>query len=338
MTGRVVTLGEVLLRLSPPDKSRFVGSRTFAVNYGGSEANVAVALSQYGVETALLTRLPEHELGDAAIQQLRGFGVDVSHVARGGERLGVYYLENGYSVRPSKVIYDRKNSSMAEAHIDEFDLDGIFFGRDLFHVSGITLGISENSFQLAKAFIEAAKKKGLKVSFDFNYRSKLWSIEEAKTKFEQILDYVDIAFAGHLDFTAILGIKAEKPLTETNIQDYYKSLYRKAQERYSFDCIVSSIRQEESASRNHYQGLMFDSQDIYVSQKYVVDIVDRVGTGDAFTAGFIYSYLAGKDHQYQVEFATASAALKHTIPGDMVAATTDEVEHLFNTREFRVQR
>lgn len=336
--GRVVTLGEVLLRLSPPNRNRLVDSRTLEVNYGGSEANVAVALSQYGVETALVTKLPEHELGDAAIHTLRGFGVDVSHVVRGGDRLGVYYLENGYSIRPSKVIYDRKHSSIAQARIDEFDLDEIFAGRDLFHVSGITLGISESSFQLAKACMEKAKETGLKVSFDFNYRSKLWSLEEATKKFEQVLEYVDIVFAGHLDFTNILGIKVDERFAKNDIQDYYENLYRKVHVRYPFTFIASSIRSVESASRNRYQGLIFDGKDIYASQAYTVDIVDRVGTGDAFTAGFIYSYLTGQDEQYKVEFATASAALKHTISGDTVAATPAEVERLFKTGEFRLQR
>lgn len=338
MTRRVVALGEVLLRLSPLGRSRLVGSQSLEVNYGGSEANVAVALSQYGIETALVTKIPQHELGDAAIHKLRGYGVDMSHVVRGGERLGVYYLENGYSIRPSKVIYDRRNSAIAEAEIDEFDRDRIFSGRDLFHVSGITLGISEKSFQLAKAFMAEAKKRGLKVSFDFNYRSKLWSLTEAKEKFQQVLEYVDIVFAGRLDFIHFLGIKTDPSVPEDRILADHEDLCRQIRDRYKFDYIVSSVRSVQSASRNSYQGCIFDGKNLYVSRKYTVDIVDRVGTGDAFTAGFVYGYLTGKDNPYMAEFATASAALKHTIPGDVISASPNEIENLFTTRDFHVQR
>ncbi len=345
MIGRIVTLGEVLLRLSPPNRNRLVGSPILEAYFGGSEANVAVALSQYGVATTFVTKVPHHELGDAAIHMLRGFGVDVSHVVRGGDRLGVYYLENGYSVRPSRVIYDRKNSSMANAHVDEFALNEIFSVCDVFHVSGITLGLSENSFRLAKAFMQGAKDKGLKVSFDFNYRSKLWSLEDAQKKFEQVLEYVDIAFMTPRDATEILGIKVNDPVKgnpaligDHNPWKSYDTLYRKVLDRYTFDLIASSIRTVESASTNRYQGLVFDGKDMYASQTYRVDIVDRVGSGDAFAAGFLYSYLSRRDRQYAVEFATASGALKHTMAGDALVATPQEVESLFHTREFHVQR
>ncbi|MBO8162116.1 MAG: sugar kinase [Brevibacillus sp.] len=335
---KAVTLGEALLRLTPPGRNRLIGSNMFEVIYGGSEVNVAVALSQFGIDTSLITRLPDHDLGDAFIYKLREFGVDTSHIARGGERIGLYFLEAGYSVRPSKVIYDRKHSAMAEAKIEEFDLDAIFAGRDLFHVSGITLGISEQAFQLARTFMRRAKEKGLKVSFDFNYRSKLWSVEAAREKFEQILEYVDIAFAGHLDFTNILGIKPDKPLEERDILDYYRDLYSKVQKMYNFEWIVSSIRNVESASKNQYQGIIWNGEQLYQSKSYTIDIIDRVGTGDAFTAGFLYAYLTNKDDEYKVQFAAASAALKHTIPGDMLVATAAQVENLFQSGSFQVQR
>ncbi|MEW9674124.1 PfkB family carbohydrate kinase [Ammoniphilus sp. 3BR4] len=255
---KVVILGEALLRLSPPGRNRIVGSPLFEVNYGGSEANVAVALSQYGVDTSFVSKLPSHELGDAAIGKLREFGVNTSHIARGGDRMGIYYLENGYSVRPSKVVYDRKNSALSEACVEEFNLDEIFRGKDLFHVSGITLGISEKGFQLAKAFMKAAKERGLKISFDFNYRSKLWSIEQAKEKFEKVLEYVDIAFAGHLDFTRILGIPMVRKWEDSDLHEYFEDLYRKASGKYHFEWIVSSFRDVKSASKNDYQGIIYN--------------------------------------------------------------------------------
>ncbi|WP_078414284.1 sugar kinase [Priestia abyssalis] len=335
---KVITFGEILLRLSPPGHSKIIKTPLFEVNYGGSEANVAASLSQYGISTSFVTKLPEHDLGDAAINKLKEYGVNASHISRGGNRIGIYFLENGYSVRPSKVVYDRKGSSIAEATINDFDVDVIFKDQDLFHLSGITLGISEESFQLAKTFIKAAKERGLKVSFDFNYRSKLWPLVQAKEKFEQILKYVDIVFAGHLDFTNILEMKPEKSLEETDIIHYYEDLYSKIYEKYPFEYIVSSIRDVKSASRNHYQGIIYDGKEIYQSREYAIDIIDRVGTGDAYTAGFLYGYLSNKENSYKVEFAAAAAALKHTIPGDMMISTVEEVENLFNSASFHVQR
>ena len=333
---RVLTFGEVLLRLST--KNKIERSQHFEANYGGSEANVAVALSNYGIDTAFVTKLPQNELGDTALQRLREFGVNVKNCIRGGERIGLYFLEEGYSVRPSKVIYDRKSSSISQVIIEEFDLDELFKDQNLFHISGITLAISEESFQLAKSLMKAAKERGLKVSFDFNYRSKLWEINQAKKKIEQVLNYVDIIFAGHLDFTNILGIEPDKPLEVTDILSYYQDLYSKVLDKYNVEYIVSSIREVESASKNCYQGILYDGNKIYTSQKYSIDIVDRVGTGDAFTGGFLYSYLMQKDNEYKIEFATASSAIKHTIAGDMIIAKVDEVENLFKVGSFKVQR
>ncbi|MED1438348.1 sugar kinase [Aeribacillus composti] len=334
---KVVTLGEVLLRLSPPGRNKIIGSSIFEVNVGGSEANVAVALSQFGIDTSLITKLPDNELGDVAINKLREFGVNTTYIVRGGDRIGIYFLENGYSFRPNKVLYDRKNSAMSKAKIKEFDLDQIFMDRDLLHVSGITLGISEEGFQLGKALIQAAAKRGLKVSFDFNYRSRLWSIDQAREKFEQVLKYVDIAFAGDFDFINILGIEPDKSL-ENDILVYYEDLYSKVQKKYNFEWIVSSVRSVESASRNDYQGIIYNGKEFYYSNTYSIDIIDRVGTGDALTAGFLYAYLSNKNNEYKVQFATASSALKHTIPGDMLVATIEEIENLFMIGSFTIQR
>jgi 2-dehydro-3-deoxygluconokinase len=338
MTKKVVVLGEILLRLSPIGRNRIIGSKYLEVNVGGSETNVAVALSNYGIEAYLVSKLPENELGDTAIREIKAFGVDTSNIIRGGDRIGIYFLENGHSIRPSKVIYDRKNSSIASAKIEEYDIDKIFEEKDLFHVSGITLAISEDAFELAKELMKTAKDKGIKVSFDFNYRSKLWSIEQAKEKFNQILKYVDILIGNHLDFTHILDIKSEKDLKNTDIKSYYDDLYSKVYNKYGFEYIVSSMRKVDSASQNTYQGFMYHRNKTYTSKKYHLEIVDRVGTGDAFAAGFLYSYLTGKDNNYIIEFSAASAALKHTIPGDLTIANVVEIEQLFNSCSFAVQR
>ncbi|MFA9456998.1 PfkB family carbohydrate kinase [Halalkalibacter sp. AB-rgal2] len=335
---KVVTLGEILLRLSPPGHDRISGSQSFDAIYGGSEGNVAVALQSFGLQTSLVSKIPAHAIGDAAIQSFNAYGVDTSHIIRGGERLGTYFLENGYSIRSSKVVYDRKHSAISEAQIEEFDLDAVFDGAELFHVSGITLGISEQAFRLSQAFMEEAARRKIPVSFDFNYRAKLWSTNEAKSKFLQVLPYVDVAFAGFLDFTTFLGL--DHALVEVaEIEDYQK-IYKTINETFGFQYIVSSFRDVISASKNDYQGLVYNgtSEEVSLSKKYSIDIIDRVGAGDAFTAGFLYSYLLNKDDLYKVEFSTAAAAIKHTIFGDSLKVNVEEVESVFQSGAFHVQR
>ena len=335
---KIITLGEIMLRLSPPNNDKFLGTPNFNVNYGGGEANVAVALSNYGITSSFLTKLPDNELGDSAIKHLRSFGVSTDSIVRGGERLGIYFLENGFSIRNSKVIYDRKNSSIATAKVDDFQIEEILKGWDILHVSGITLGISQNGFEISKAFMKKAKEMGLEVSFDFNYRSKLWSLEEASLKIKEILKYVDIAFAGHLDFTNILGITPNNQVDSTDIMKYYETLYPQVMEKYNFKYIVSSIRDVKSASNNIYTGICYDNNKISKSKSYDVDIIDRVGTGDAYTAGFLCGYAKDKTLEYTLEFATASAVLKHTIAGDVTTMKVGEVENLFESRSFDVVR
>ncbi|WP_062046563.1 sugar kinase [Bacillus sp. JCM 19034] len=336
---KVVTLGEVLMRLSPPGHDRIIGSQSFEAIYGGSEGNVAVALKAFGMQTSLVTKIPDNAIGDAAIHSFQAYGVDTSQIIRGGERLGTYYLENGYSIRPSKVVYDRKYSSITEANIDEFDLDAIFADADLFHVSGITLGISEKAFQLAQVFMQESRRRHVPVSFDFNYRSKLWKTEEAKEKFLQVLPHVNIAFAGLLDFTTFLGID-KKVVENVDEMNDYQRIYESVNNQFGFQYIVSSFRDVVSASNNNYQGLVFNggNSKISLSKKYNVDIIDRVGAGDSFTAGFLYSYLTNQVDTYKVEFATAAGALKHTIFGDSLKATVEEIENLFKSGAYHVQR
>ncbi|MBA4600996.1 sugar kinase [Thermoactinomyces mirandus] len=335
---RVVTLGEVLLRLSPPGQTRLLGARQFEIHYGGSELNVAAALSGFGIHCTAVTKVPEHELGYSAIKELASFGIDTSFIAKGGDRIGIYYLENGYSVRPAKVVYDRKDSAFSRVSPDEFNIEQILAGADLFHVSGITLGVSENAFQLAKAFMQKARKSGVKVSFDFNYRSKLWSIGEAMEKFREVLPWVDILFGSHFDFCHVLGKKPVNSLDETDILQYYRSLYEAMFEQYHPKYMISSIREVESANRNRYQGLLYHNHRIERSRKYTLDIVDRVGTGDAFAAGFLYACLMNREPSYAIDFAAASTAFKHTVPGDVMIARACEIEQLIATGSCTVQR
>lgn len=335
---KIITLGEIMLRLSPPNRDKFLGASNFCVNYGGGEANVAVALANYGVETAFVSKLPNNEIGDSAINHLRSFGINTKNVVRGGDRIGIYFLENGFSLRNSKVIYDRKDSAISTALVSDFEIESILKGWDILHLSGITLGISNNGFEISKAFMKKAKELGMEISFDFNYRSKLWSLEDAGKKIQEILKYVDIAFAGHLDFTNILGIVPEKPLDTVKIIEYYGNLYKKVNSKYNFKYIVSSIRDVKSASKNTYTGICFDGDKIYRSKSYDVDIIDRVGTGDAYTAGFLCGYVMEKEIDHTINIATASSVLKHTISGDSTLVKLEEVEELFKNDSFDVKR
>lgn len=331
---KVVTMGELLLRLSPPGKGRFISANCFEANYGGAELNVAVNLANLGLDVSAITKVPENEIGSAALRHLKSYGVDTSHIARGGERLGIYFLENGYSIRSSKVVYDRKYSSITAVSIDEFDIDAIFKDADLFHVSGITLALSQDAFKLSEYFMQEAQKRGITVSFDFNFRSKLWTLEECKAGIEKILKYVDIALCGYLDFTNILGFTSDK---ETLIEKY-QDLYPQVAEKYGFKYIVSSMRDVLSASKNNYKGLIFNGQEMLISKEYSIDIIDRVGSGDAFTSGFLYAFLNSDSDDYRIEFAAASAALKHTIEGDSNPVSKSEVEALFAGKGFDVGR
>lgn len=270
---KVITLGEILLRLSPNGYNRLEEMQNLEVNFGGSEYNIAAALSGYGVNVNFVTRLPNNDIGEAASRQMNRNGINTSNVIRGGDRIGIYYLEGGYSIRPTKVIYDRKYSSMATLNISEFDVEHILEGTDVFHVSGITLGISEEAAELAKIFMKKAKERNIKVSFDFNYRSKLWTLEDATVKYKEVLPYADILFGNHLDFCNFLELKPEN-INEVELKSYYQNLYAKMAEVYDVSYIVTSIRNEKTASNNDYQGILYHEDQIYFSKKYSIDIIE----------------------------------------------------------------
>lgn len=337
---KVVTMGEIMLRLSTPGYERFVQSDNFDVCYGGGEANVAVSLANYGHESYFVTKLPTHEIGESAVNALRQFGVHTDYIARGGERVGIYFLETGASMRPSKVIYDRAHSSISEAVVEDFDFDTVFEGTTWFHWTGITPALGKKSQEVLKAALIAAKKHGVTVSVDLNYRKKLWTPDEAKACMSELMQYVDVCIGNEEDAEKCLGFKAGSDVTSGKLElGGYEEVFRKMKEAYGFKYIATSLRESFSASDNGWSALAFDGNEFYRSRRYEVRIVDRVGGGDSFSGGFIHGLLKYGDYKKALEFAVAASALKHTIPGDFNHVSEKEVETLMNgDASGRVQR
>lgn len=320
----VVTFGEIMLRLSPPGHLRFSQANSFDVNFGGGEANVAAALAMLGHNASFVTKLPDNAVAHSAVAQLRAVGVDTRHIVSGGERIGIYFLENGAASRPSGVIYDRKGSAFAEADVSDFDFDEIMCDADLFHISGITPAISACGAQLAETALKTAKEKGITISFDINYRSKLWSVENAARILPNLLKYADICFANSWDAANLLD-------TDVPENAPFEEGARAMAEKYGFRFVAASKRVHHSASANDYSAMLYSHAEdkVYSSSKYTADpIIDRVGTGDAFSAGILCGLLDGKDCRNTVEFGAASAVLKHTVIGDICCASRAEVEAL----------
>ena len=327
---KVITLGEIMLRLSTPGNTRFVQSDTFDVVYGGGEANVAVSLSNYGHDAYFVSKLPTHEIGQSAVNALRKYGVHTDYIARGGDRVGIYYLETGASMRPSKVIYDRANSAIAEADVTDFDFDAIFEGADWFHFSGITPAISKKGAELTKAACIAAKKHGVKVSVDLNYRKKLWTPAEAQAVMKDLMQYVDVCIGNEEDAKLCLGFepKADVEAGETNAEGYYE-IFKQMKEEFGFEIVCSTLRESFSATHNGWKALIYDGKEFYESKRYDVNpIIDRVGGGDSFSGGLIHGLLTKPTQGEALEFAVAASALKHTIPGDFNLVSVSEVEAL----------
>lgn len=327
---KVVTLGEIMLRLSTPGQKRFVQSESFDVVYGGGEANVAVSLANYGHDAHFVTKLPTHEIGQSAVNALRRFGVGTSHIVRGGERVGIYYLETGASMRPSKVIYDRADSAIALAKANEFDFEAIFKDADWFHFSGITPALGPDAAELTKQALIAAKKNNVKVSVDLNYRKKLWTPEEAQAVMRPLMKYVDVCIGNEEDADLTLGFKPAKTDVSSgklNL-DGYKTIFEEMKEHFGFEMVGTSLRESHSATHNSWSILLYDGKDFFHSKKYEINpIIDRVGGGDSFSAGLIHGLLSF-DPKTAVEFAAAASALKHTIPGDFNHVNEDEVNNL----------
>lgn len=339
---KILTLGEIMLRLSPPGNQRFVQAHTFDVVYGGGEANVAVSLAQMGHDTYFLSRLPQNELADAALNQMRHFGVNTHETLRGGDRLGIYYLETGASMRPSKVIYDRSGSAMATIAPDAYDFDRLFQDAVWFHWSGITPALSENAASLVYNALISAKKHGVVVSVDLNYRHKLWTPEQAQKVMRGLMPYVDVMIGNEEDAEKVLGFKPEHTdVTSGELSvENYKAMFRSLHEAYGFKYIATTLRESYSASHNGWSALLYDGITFYESKRYqIMPIIDRVGGGDAFSAGLIHGLIQQGNPQYAVEFAVAASAIKHTIHGDFNMISIKEVEALMGgDQSGRVQR
>nr|AGS53351.1 2-dehydro-3-deoxygluconate kinase [uncultured bacterium contig00014] len=328
--GKVVTFGEIMLRLAPEGYYRFVQASSFGASYGGGEANVAISLANFGVDTAFVTKLPKHEIGQAAVNTLRQFGVDTSLIVRGGDRVGIYFLEKGASQRASKVIYDRAGSSISNAVAADFDWNAIFDGVTWFHFTGITPALGDNAAEICMEALKAAKAKGITVSCDLNYRKKLWSREKAGEVMGSLLPFVDICIANEEDAFDVFGIKAKNTdIVSGSLSDEgYREVARTLAGRFGFRRVAITLRESISADDNNWAGMLYSDGDAYFSKKYPVHIVDRVGGGDSFAAGLIYGCLRGWAEQETLEFAVAASCLKHSIEGDYNLVSVDEVKKL----------
>lgn len=340
---KIVTFGEIMLRLAPQGYQRFQQAHCFDAVYGGAEANVAVSLANYGMDAHYVTAVPSNPIGDAAMNALRTFGVDVSDVVRSNKRLGIYFCEKGVSMRPSKVVYDRADSAIANVKPGDFDWDKIFEGADWFHWTGITPALSDGTAAVTLEACKAAKARGVKISCDLNYRKNLWSREEAGRVMGEIVPMVDVLIANEEDAADVFGIHA----AETDISagklnvEGYRSVASQLVERFGCKLVAITLRESISASDNNWSGMLYDGADgeMYVSKKYAIRLVDRLGGGDSFGSGLIYALLSGYSRQEAVEYAAAASALKQTIEGDVNRVSVAEVRSLMGgNASGRVQR
>ncbi|WP_290093482.1 sugar kinase [uncultured Muribaculum sp.] len=338
---KIVTLGEIMLRLSPEGNRRFIQVDSFDVIWGGGEANVAVSCANYGHNAYFVSKLPKHEIGQAAVNALRRYGVNTDFIARGGDRVGIYYCETGASMRPSKVIYDRAHSAIAEAKPEDFDFDAIMEGADWFHWSGITPAISDAAAELTRLACEAAKRHGVTVSVDLNFRKKLWTTEKAQQVMRPLMKYVDVCIGNEEDAELCLGFKpdADVEAGETSAEGY-RGIFRAMAEEFGFKYVVSTLRESFSATHNGWKAMIYNGTDFYESRRYDINpIVDRVGGGDSFSGGLIHGLLTMSTQGEALEFAVAASALKHTVPGDFNLVSIAEVEALAGgNANGRVQR
>ena len=327
---KVITFGELMLRLAPEGYYRFLQSEKYLATFGGAEANVAVSLANYGVDVAFVSKLPKHEIGQSVVNSLRKFGVDTSLIVRGGDRVGIYYCEKGASQRPSKVIYDRANSAIALADKADFDWNKIFEGVEWFHFTGITPALSDGMAEITLLALKEAKKRNITVSCDLNYRNKLWSKEKAGKVMGELCSYVDYCIANEEDAKDVFGIEADN----TDIysgklnREGYISVAKKLTDKFNFKGVAITLRESLSANDNNWSAMLYTGGEAYFSKKYAVHIVDRVGGGDSVGGGLIYSLISGYDAQSTIEFAVAASCLKHSIEGDYNLVSVDEVKKL----------
>jgi len=327
MDKKVITFGEIMLRLAPEGYYRFTQAEAYGATYGGGEANVAVTLANFGVPVGFVTKLPQNDIGQAAINSLRRYGVDTSYIASGGDRVGIYFLEKGASQRSSKVIYDRANSSIATASKMNFNWDTIFKDVNWFHFTGITPALGDNVAEICLDACKIAKQKGITISCDLNYRKKLWSKEKAGKIMGKLCEYVDVCIANEEDASDVFDIKA----ANTDIiggkvnKEEYKIVAKQLKERFGFQKVAITLRSSISANDNDWAAMLYNGADYFFSKSYAIHIVDRVGGGDSFGGGLIYACQNNYSMQETIEFAVAASCLKHSIEGDFNQVSVDEV-------------
>ena len=329
---RVITFGELMIRLQPYNYERFVQADHLQFTFGGAEANVAVSLANYGIDTAYVTKLPAHEIGQAAVNSLRRYGVDTSKIVRGGNRVGIYFNEKGASQRGNLNIYDRAHSAIAEAVPEDFDWDTIFEGAEWFHFTGITPALGGHLVEICEAACKAAKEKGLTISCDLNYRGKLWTRDQAREAMTKLCQYVDVCISNEEDAKDVFGIEAEATditAGKLNKQGYI-SVAKQLAEKFPFKKVAITLRESISASQNDWSAMLYDAEsgEACFSKLYHLMIIDRIGGGDSFGGGLIYAKLNGYGDQDAIEFAVAASALKHSVEGDYNMVSLKEVQKL----------
>lgn len=339
---KIVTFGEIMLRLSTPEHKRITQAEMFHTTYGGGEFNVAASLACFGMNTFYVTKVPKNFVGQAAIRYIQRFGIHTDYIIKGGDRLGIYFLEAGVAHRPSRVVYDRAHSSISKVSPEEFDWAAILKGAAWFHWTGITPALSDNAVLCVKKACEEAKKQNAIVSCDLNYRNKLWSKDKANRVMTDLMQYVDVCVGNEEDASCVFGIEMAKSDVHSGeiVFAEYESIAKQLQDRFNFKYVAITLRESFSASRNGWSALIYDGKQCCKSTRYdIFPIVDRVGGGDSFVAGLIYSLLSDKSLQQTIEFAVAASCLKHTISGDCNLVTVDEVELLMGgDGSGRVQR
>ncbi|MHB8062353.1 MAG: PfkB family carbohydrate kinase [Ruminiclostridium sp.] len=338
---KVVCFGEIMMRLNPEGYLRFTQAGKFEASYAGGEANVAVSLANYGLNVSYVTKLPQNDIGTSAVKSLRSNSVDTSDIVFGGERMGIYFVEKGASQRPSKVIYDRKYSTISMAGRDDFNWDEILSGAQWFHFTGITPALGDNVADICLDACKAAKNKGITISCDLNYRKNLWTSEKAGQVMSKLMEYVDVCIANEEDAEKVFGIKAD----DTNVSsgklnhDGYKAVAKKLADTFGLSKVAITLRGSISASDNEWAGMLYDGKDYYFSKQYLIHIVDRVGGGDSFGGGLIYSLISDYSSAEAIEFAVAASCLKHTIEFDFNSVSIAEIRNLMGgDGSGRVQR
>ncbi len=330
MSAKVITFGELMLRLGPPGFERLLQSPMLVATFGGGEANVAVSLAQFGLDSHYVTRLPQNAIGDAAVRALRAEGVATDLVVRGGSRMGIYFTETGASQRASTVLYDRAHSAISEMAPDAVDWDRVMAGAAWFHVTGITPALGEKGTAATIAAVAAAKRAGARISVDLNYRKKLWTVAEAQQTMRPLMRDVDVVIANEEDLQCVLGIDVAGTDVRAGTLDV--NAYREAAARVTNELgpsmVAITLRESLSASDNGWSAVLWDGTTLHQSQRYVVRLVDRIGGGDSFAAGLIYGLITGRPHDAALRFAVAASALKQTIPGDFNRASVAEVDAL----------